>query len=442
MRDELRRWRTLTLAGAISWLVLSACSRSPAPADATGPAPAPVASVAPDAGASRVDTAPVAAEAPEVSVAIAAESPDSRPAATPEPTPDAVAPPAEAEDARGGSEGAAAASNDRPRGSEFALPGGEDSLFDRVARVVGQGLPVAIIPTIEGLAAVSADGERWTLLHKGRVPWAVVDERARVIWFGQSLAPDRGGDDWVAVYALDLFASNLAPTRVSARLPGDSVFVVSHPGRGPEGRDEKLWSAIGRGAITTLVVDTRRPRLEASGGVYMELGLIDAGPHRAAVKAGALDKEAVAFVRGLAKRSGERSNRRPLSVAPELPERLEVPSSGCELPEQCGTWSPWPNPSWVAVVVEHACGDSCLTRMALWNVEKRALVEWGDGAGAARPGLDGRFESPIIAPDGSAWTEGGLLMRPGSKPWTWPVPDGEAFAPWGGGWLGGQYTLY
>jgi hypothetical protein len=430
-------------------MMLSACGKGAAPADATAPAPAPVnapgadATAAPTSSPDITTTEPPAPDAGPTTVppgadaaAAAPEPPDTHTAAAPEPPADAAPAP------EPGAEAADAAPANRPRGTEIELPAGEDPLFDRIGRTIGQGLPVAIVPTIEGLAAVSADGSRWTLLHKGIVPWAVVDERARVIWFGQAIDTGEDGDERVSVHALDLLAPTIAPARISAKLPADSVFVVSHPKRGPEGRDEQVWSTIGRGAITTLVVDAKRPRLEASGGIYMEIGLIDAKAHRAAVKAGALDKDATSFVKLVAERSGERSNALARPAAPALPERIEVPTSGCEDAEQCGTWQAWPKQPWVAVVIEHACGDACSTRMALWHVEQKAFLALGGGTGGAQPSADESFAYPVIAADGSAWVEAGELMRPGAKRWTWPVPEGVFFAPWGGGWLGGQYTLF
>jgi hypothetical protein len=61
------------------------------------------------------------------------------------------------------------------------LPVGTTALRERLVSEIGAGLPVAILPTAIGVAAMSSDGVRGALLSTGEVRWALVDDAAQVI---------------------------------------------------------------------------------------------------------------------------------------------------------------------------------------------------------------------------------------------------------------------
>lgn len=162
-----------------------------------------------------------------------------------------------------------------PEGEPEPEPG--LGLEARLIAEVGEGQTVAILPWHRGLMAVSADGARQRLLAAGPVKFALVDHRARVIWFAKASDEGEGGAEEPLpphdeLWLLDLAAPTSAaaptprPTRIATGLPFDFDFHVRYQGAGPNADEEISLAAIflQAGALLTLDVSGTAPRSSRS----------------------------------------------------------------------------------------------------------------------------------------------------------------------------------
>ena len=124
--------------------------------------------------------------------------------------------------------------------------GTAESRAAALAREVGAGLPVAIVPTAAGLLAVSADGARQRVLIPGPIRWATVDARASVVWFG---SPDAS-----TIEVLDLESAAVSPAvaTVVTNLPaetdaGPPMVTIRYPLTGKAATASEDSSVIGGG---------------------------------------------------------------------------------------------------------------------------------------------------------------------------------------------------
>src|SRR5688500_13791757 len=137
--------------------------------------------------------------------------------------------------------------------------GGAASLGAILTREVGAGVPVAIVPSPDGLKAVSADGARQRTLVPGAMRWAIVDARAGVVWFGTP--------DVTKVQVLDLESPAASPAiaTVVTGLPdetdaGPPLVAIAY------GAEEQL--DVGHPITPHVYLEvTAEPALRASPGI-------------------------------------------------------------------------------------------------------------------------------------------------------------------------------
>jgi len=287
-----------------------------------------------------------------------------------------------------------------------------------LAREVGAGVPVAIVPGAKGLRAVSADGKREKLLAPGPVPWALVDNRGGVVWFGNP--------DSTEVRAIELAAPGSAPsvvTVVADLPPGDDgplLVAIHYPGSKPGGDDELTFGAALR--PRAVVVVTAQPSIDSAPGILEEWGKTDDFKAQLA--------QVVLRDRALVARAAARgAGKRLALVAPAAPETrvAGIDATDCaDSPGECGRAQPIANTALWRVVVGYICGDGCYSSYRIYDPEAKRL----------RDGDWNMLGDAWVAADGSAFvTDSGVVVRFDTGPLA-TTPRGE----WsGGGWLGGGY---
>jgi hypothetical protein len=294
------------------------------------------------------------------------------------------------------------------------------SLESELLANIGAGGSVAILPSAEGLVATSADGARRRVLAPGPVEWALVDNRAQVIWFGRRKE----------VRILDLAAHAPAPELIGTQ-GSDAPIEISYA------RGEHLIVRVGMyDPHLVLRMNARAVRWDADLAIYGEISDQDgrdAKRLRASVKWADGGR---ARVQALA----ERGKGRPLLAAtpPEVPKVASVPAAECEAAELCGSAKRLGKTRFFAVIASHTCGDACHTDVQLYDSGSQEFVD------AARP--DKRSRVPFGASDDAARASD-AWVAPGSEGF---VSNGKLYHferghitgsghLHGGGWLGRQW---
>lgn len=299
--------------------------------------------------------------------------------------------------------------------------GGAATLGAALAAEIGAGVPVAIVPTPEGLKAISADGARQRTLVPGPVRWALVDARASVVWFGT--------DDVTAVKVLDLESLAASPAIATAvtGLPsetdaGPPLVGISYPSAGSDG-DEVL--DVGHPITPHVYLEVgAEPALRAAGGI---LEMWEQQEAYAATVAKATISD-----RAMLQRLAARGQGRSLGGAkPAEAPRVQLEDlSACEDAEVCGQ-AEIVTPALWRVVTAFSCGDGCYTMWQLYDADAQRLVEdeWAK-----------LISDAWLAPDGSAFVTGGRVVRFDRGPLA-ATPATEDGSVLGGGWLGGGTFL-
>lgn len=424
-------------------LRLSACVLAIGLARCKGPSPAsdPVSPHAADTTFER-DTGPTQAHDTGATQALDTATPqddgartdatlaEPKPSADTEPAPPEVAAPAPAVAPR--------PTSDLPRLSPGSLP-----LEARLVAEVGQGLPVAILPTPVGLVAMSSDGARSVLLVEGDVPWALVDNAAGVVWFALPSATVADADATIDLVVLDLRGSTLDLVVVARRLVDGSQVEVDYLDPATSGPSVP-WPTVRYGARVDVMVGNGKPRLEASGGIYSDLGIVDGEANANAVKLAQPDATTQVFLDGLRARAlapkNDPSTRARQPKSPRPPKRLKVPPA-CENASVCGLVSRFGNSPYWAVIVSHSCGDACHTSRQLYDPKAKVFLSLLDpDVTSPEPLTDDANDvlGAIVSLDGSAFVKNGRVYRFGHAPVEPRLPDGVISLTDGGGWLGGQ----
>lgn len=298
------------------------------------------------------------------------------------------------------------------------------SLAAVLARDIGAGGPVAIVPTTHGLVATSADGARAQTLVDGPIRWALVDNRAGVVWFGKP--------DGTTIEVLDLegAAAPVAVSTVVTGLPtetdaGVPLVSIAYP---EPSEDIPMADELSVGhPITPHVV----LQVEATSSLHGAGGILDMWDQTADFEA----KIAQAKVPGqallaqLAAR-GKGKSTSPARVSTE--HQVDgIDASACDEADYCGKAEEVTAGLW-RVVTSFSCGDGCYTGWQLYDPGKKVLFEqpW------AR-----ELSDVWLSPDGAALVSNGVVIRLDSGPLPGsPALDGEERA-MGGGWLGGGTHL-
>lgn len=377
----------------------------------------------------------------------------SAPAVTPAPA--AVAPPAPvaptlADVAGNGAPEPEEAVEPEPLERLEPLPPGTTPLSARLVAEIGAGLPVAILPTPIGLAAMSSDGVRGALLTSGEVLWALVDEVADVVWYGLAAVAD-DGEERSELWLLDLTAQAAQPWRVAKGLERYVEVDIVYP-RGKDTSTRISWPTLRYGVRLDVVMDPRKPRFEAGGGVYADMGIADAEAHARAVRKARPDAATTRRLRELAERaSGADPGGRPgvapkVPAAPTPPARIDVPGACEGGSDVCGTVTEFANTPYWLVVVAYSCGDACHETRQLFDPKRRVFVSatTPDRVSAQPlPVIEEDVRGAIVSADGSAFVMDARIHRVGRWPIEPPLPQGSPGSmPSGGGWLGGQTNVW
>lgn len=301
--------------------------------------------------------------------------------------------------------------------------GAAGTLADALRADLGRGVPVAIVPGKDGLVALSADGARRRVLVTGPVPWALVDDRLGVVWFGSA--------DRTSILMLDLRGANadpLAPEVIASGLPesvepGGPEYGIAYgsPPTAEEGMPLPMFAELeySRSILPSVVLLVGpAPRLATMGGI-LDMWGETAGFDAAIAKASLPGRDRVIEV--AARGAAPRAPAEPVVV----PDKVAgVDPGNCE-DDSCGTAQVVPGTKLWRVVTSFTCGDGCYTEWALYDPARRAFVEgeWAGWLGQAQ-----------VAADGSAFVRDGMVVRFDRGPVNTNDPEFEAS---GGGWLDG-----
>ena len=333
------------------------------------------------------------------------------------------------------------------RGPFTPLSAGAGALEERILAEVGAGKPVAILAWYDGLIAMSSDGARIRLLAPGPTEWALVDERARVIWFGKVGEPRKveGEEvDTVDIWVLDLMAEGLEPRLIAPALQTGLEVSVSYPPDAKGKRPDEIGFGRGYGPSIRILLDEKRPRFDAEGGIYADIGIADTAEHMKAVRRAQPDPATRAFLQALVARGVGRTATLPVPAArPAPPDRLPVPIDNCEQEDICGAVTAFTGTPYWRVVVEHSCGDACHPSENLYDPRTRKWIDPNDPAVTSdKPiGEAAAVAQAFIARDGSAFVMDGAVYPFGKPPIIPQPPEDRASISRGGGWLGGQWFV-
>ncbi|MBX3159524.1 MAG: hypothetical protein KF773_26370 [Deltaproteobacteria bacterium] len=301
--------------------------------------------------------------------------------------------------------------------------GNKDTLGGLLEQDVGRGVPVAIVGGKQGLRALSADGARQKVLVPGSVPWVLVDNRSRVVWFGEEGDPS-------GIRAVDLDAPASAPVvarQVVTGMPGTGAgephVGIRYVADGTPPIADDLTSA--QHMLPRVFISLRTPpALEASGGILDLWGQTEEFAADLKAKAKLLETAWLAQV-------AERGRDGAFALLPDkVKDGLRVPDvdpAGCDNDaDRCGhAEEVAPTKLW-RVAVSFTCGDGCYTEWKLYDPTAKKFLE-ADWAG--------RLKDAWVARDGSAFIVHGAVYR-FDRGALAETPDAESL---GGGWLGGGY---
>jgi hypothetical protein len=300
------------------------------------------------------------------------------------------------------------------------------SLGAELSLEVGQGQSVAVLPSDNGLIAVSADGRRERQLAAGEVKDVLVDDRAGVVWFA------RAGALWM----LDLELPRAQPELV-ARNVGDGLLSIVYSTGVLEGLRHK--DSAYSGALA-LVLTASPPAFRYDSGIYdsifEEQGARNAKrAENARWEAGMQDR----LLSIAARCAGRRLFVPELSAGQRI---AQVPAHACEDVDLCGLASPVGATPFLYVIVGHECGDACHVLRQLYDTRTR---EFFDARQPKRRGFEpmqaggfGDLEATDdlwVAPRGEGFISNGVLydfergVLRGAKSLR------------GGGWIGSQWYV-
>ena len=294
------------------------------------------------------------------------------------------------------------------RGTSDAAPPG--SLAASLEAELGR--PVAIVPSAEGLLAVSADGARRRVLVPGAIGWALVDNRAGVVWFGPR----------DAIRLLDLHAASPSPEDIVAELPTE--VIEGAPGIVIDYAQGPVELAIGHPAYHRIILSVgAEPSLLGDPGAWTddeEFGpAVAARPLTPAVKARLVELY-------------RRGEGHPLALPASYDEVGKVPGvDPAECPDDdslCGQATAIPGTKLWRVITSFACGDGCHPGYKVYDPARKQFVD--------SPPAE-LVQMAWMTPDARAIVRDGAITRLDGKGTVLPASEGVE----GGGWLGASYYL-
>jgi hypothetical protein len=267
-----------------------------------------------------------------------------------------------------------------------------DPLIDQLRRAAPAGKEIAILPSPDGLTAVSADGSWRQVLVAGLVDIAGVDPRAGVVWFTREHWKSKK-KWWRSLQVLDLLGDG-QPRTVIARFGGPEL-VIHYADRTRFSVNDASWEGrvdlyLGARSRAT-EVDVRFDH-GCSGGD-------DGKPTRIAVKG-------KRFLAELARRVEATDPPPEVTPPPEwkVDQVFAIPRTRLQL----------------VVVSEGDCGEP---EMALRDPDKREFIDFEDPAKRAATWPDHSDDLWLatarrgwFSPSGEAWIhEGTIRRRDGGK---------------------------
>jgi hypothetical protein len=274
--------------------------------------------------------------------------------------------------------------------------------LDQITIEAGGRLDIAIACDGSGIDAVS--GAWSTKLSAAPALWCWADNKGGVIWFGQP-----GGK----VSVLDLLGTGREPIEVVTGMP---------PLEGEPGTTRRLAVNYPDGSLTwashnddySLALDLKKLAVQAlEGNFYFRLGEGELETIKGAVK--------LTNPR-LLKAIAARGQKRPLtgkSAANECPAKVKgVDPAPCESGE-CGSTTPIAGTKLCRVLVSQSCGDGCYIEYALYDIDKKRLLD--------TPAHLNPNATYLVSPSGKAViVDGGIVS----------VEDGPLHTRRADGWLG------
>ena len=301
-----------------------------------------------------------------------------------------------------------------------------DSLGTDLVASIGNGGSVAILPRKDGIWAVSADGARQKVIATNRATWLLVDNRADAIWFGR-----KGGGLWL----IDLTAKPGSPPEEIAGFKGDEAVVVAY---GPSHEDCLKVLRTEYDAHLVLDLSVTPPTLAYESGIYDDVFEKQGRAHARRLARIQWAPQAQERLVALA----ARGKGRPL-LAPNprpVPRLKSVSDETCESAEMCGNASRMGKTRFLAVLVEHSCGDACHTTWQLYDSRTKEFMDAADPKRRSRKPLTDEDVTDVddawTAPGGEGFVVRGSLYNFERGQVGKIRASGD-----GGGWLGLQWHL-
>lgn len=302
------------------------------------------------------------------------------------------------------------------------------NLLEQLAAEIGQGHPVAVLAGKDGLYAVSMDGARRKTLVQGPVYWVEVDNRAQVVWFGQSAAKT------ATVSLFDLQATAVQPEVICTGLPVNEPVSICYA----MGKESKcLNTGLSQSAQAFVTIDAKTVSIGAMAGLLDVVDPDMAKKHDRAVKKARLAKNAKERLLTLTRRSVDRTVSGAVPPAADLERLASISEQGCEEdPSYCGQANRVPGTPYWVVVFGYSCGDGCYTMTQLYDPRTAEFLDLANPTRRAKQPITSaeEFHQAWVAPDGQAILMGSTIFSLSTGKTA--SSDGR-----GGGWIGGGWFV-
>lgn len=302
------------------------------------------------------------------------------------------------------------------------------TLAQALVQDVGAGASVAIVPGLKGLRAISADGAHQRVLVATPVPWAVVDQRSNLVWFGSAERTEMHAID------LDAPASPTVPViTIATGLPaghnmemvGPIIYGVNYiakttgderPGLAWESGEKFASASANNMNAASLFLG-----IDATPSLVGSAGYVD--DESWATQVAAANLPGRAFVIGLL----TRTSHRPASVARPSETHIDgIDPANCDEPQDCGRAEVIVGTPYLRVMVANLMGDIRHISWQLYNGASHQLLS---------PDWATWFSDAYVAPDHSAFIANGRIVRFDRGPLAGTPADTAGS---GGGWIGGD----
>ena len=299
------------------------------------------------------------------------------------------------------------------------------SLEKRLINEIGDGTqPVAVLPSPHGLLVTSADNKRWKLLTSEKVPWVLVDHRAKVIWFGVA----KQGGVWVA----DLLAPELKPVKVLSHTSVKGPIAVLYP-KNTTNEGELLNSLnYHYGSVVEVIMDSKAIKVTRTMDILAEIFSTKGRPVYKYLDVPTADKQ---FLLSFAKRAEQRQLQlAPIASIPSSKKLKQIPHCGDK--KLCGEGEQIPQTTLWRVLVKHSCGDMCYNFFQAYDPKEEEFFDPVSQEHSKTPFRASflNLQDIWLARNGKAFIKDGKIYHWDGR--VISVGDGK-----GGGWLEGQWYL-